>query len=148
MFKICNKCKVTKNLSFFYADKSKKLNVDSRCKECAKSARKEHYRQNKQESDTVSKKYYNKNREEILKYKIEYNKKNKQRLNEARKLLFEKRPERRIASNLRSRLSIALKNNQKTGSAVQDLGCSFEELKQHLESKFQPGMTWENYGRN
>jgi hypothetical protein len=23
-----------------------------------------------------------------------------------------------------------------------------EELKKHLESKFQPGMSWDNYGRN
>jgi hypothetical protein len=30
---------------------------------------------------------------------------------------------------------------------VRDLGCSVEELKTHLESKFQTGMTWENWGR-
>lgn len=39
-----------------------------------------------------------------------------------------------------------LKKNRKTGSAVRDLGCSIKELKQRLESQFQPGMTWDNYG--
>lgn len=39
-----------------------------------------------------------------------------------------------------------LKNNQKTGSAVSDLGCSVSDFKQYLESKFQLGMNWENYG--
>jgi hypothetical protein len=27
------------------------------------------------------------------------------------------------------------------------LGCSIPELKQYLESKFQPGMSWENHGK-
>lgn len=42
---------------------------------------------------------------------------------------------------------MAMKKNSKHGSAVRDLGCSIEEFKTHLESKFQHGMTWENYGR-
>jgi hypothetical protein len=29
---------------------------------------------------------------------------------------------------------------------VKDLGCSIAELRLHLETKFQPGMSWENYG--
>lgn len=47
---------------------------------------------------------------------------------------------------LRSRFRLALKNNQKTGSAVKDLGCSITELKQYLEAQFQSGMTWDNHG--
>jgi len=46
---------------------------------------------------------------------------------------------------LRTRLSAAVKNNQKTGSAVRDLGCSIKEFKSYLESRWQPGMTWENW---
>ena len=29
---------------------------------------------------------------------------------------------------------------------MSDLGCTIPELKQYLESKFQEGMTWENWG--
>jgi len=54
----------------------------------------------------------------------------------------------RLALNLRSRLYAAIKNNQKTGSAVRDLGCSIEELKIHLESKFVEGMSWANHTTN
>ncbi len=50
-----------------------------------------------------------------------------------------------IRRTLRRRLHHALKGNAKTGSAVRDLGCSIDELKLHLESKFKPGMTWENH---
>jgi hypothetical protein len=34
----------------------------------------------------------------------------------------------------------------KSKSAVQLLGCSIEELKKHLESKFYEEMSWDNYG--
>lgn len=52
----------------------------------------------------------------------------------------------KLSDILRSRLNKAIKNNQKAGSAVADLGCSIEELKIHLESQFQEGMSWGNYG--
>jgi len=53
----------------------------------------------------------------------------------------------RLKGCLRARLVTALKRNQKVGSAVKDLGCTIPELRTHLESLFQPGMTWENWGR-
>jgi hypothetical protein len=56
-----------------------------------------------------------------------------------------KDPIYKLGLALRSRLNNAIRNNQKKGSAVRDLGCSIAELKQHLESLFQPGMTWENW---
>ena len=53
----------------------------------------------------------------------------------------------KLAKNLRTRLYYALKGiGFKRGSSVHDLGCSLDELKLHLESLFQPGMTWKNYG--
>lgn len=51
----------------------------------------------------------------------------------------------RLKSILRSRLNNVIKNNYKSGSFVADLGCSVEFLKQYLESKFKPGMTWKNH---
>ena len=53
----------------------------------------------------------------------------------------------KLRNNLRIRLYKALKNDQKVGSAVSDLGCTIEELKKYLESQFKPGMTWENWSR-
>jgi uncharacterized protein YxeA len=53
----------------------------------------------------------------------------------------------RLSKLLRNRVYIAIQNNQKVGSAVRDLGCSIDELKKHLESKFHPEWGWENYGR-
>lgn len=53
----------------------------------------------------------------------------------------------KLQQNLRKRLTSALKGNYKTGSAVKDLGCSVEEFKIYLESKWELGMSWDNYGR-
>ena len=51
----------------------------------------------------------------------------------------------KLSHNLRARLHSAIKGNYKVGSAVKDLGCTVEELKQYLESKFQSGMSWDNW---
>jgi len=51
----------------------------------------------------------------------------------------------KLSKALRSRLYNALQGNFKNGSAVRDLGCSIDELKIYLESKFQSGMTWDNW---
>lgn len=50
-----------------------------------------------------------------------------------------------MAHNLRKRLNKLLKFNGK--SHIVNLGCSVEQLKKYLESKFQVGMTWDNYGK-
>jgi hypothetical protein len=53
----------------------------------------------------------------------------------------------KLARNIRSRFRLALKGHYKTGSAVKELGCSIEEFKVYLESKFEPWMNWTNYGK-
>jgi hypothetical protein len=55
-------------------------------------------------------------------------------------------PNFRLARLLRSRITKVIKKEKRNGSAVRDLGCTLEELRAHLESKFQPGMSWENHG--
>ena len=52
----------------------------------------------------------------------------------------------KIKANLRTRFNNAIKRGQKAGSAINDLGCSIEEFKVYIESKFEPWMNWDNYG--
>lgn len=73
---------------------------------------------------------------------------NREKFYAARKLREARRKDdvnHRLAGNLRKRLGRAIRIGSKSGSAVRDLGCSIEELKRYLESRFQPGMTWENW---
>lgn len=53
----------------------------------------------------------------------------------------------KLRRRLRGELRQAIKNNQKTGSGVRDLGCTVEQLKFYLEGKFKSGMSWDNWSR-
>jgi hypothetical protein len=55
----------------------------------------------------------------------------------------------RLARNMRHRIIYALRlaKTKKENTTTTLLGCSIIELKQHLESKFSPTMSWENYGK-
>jgi hypothetical protein len=50
----------------------------------------------------------------------------------------------RMRSNTHKRL--AQHNSQKLLGSLEIYGCTIPELRSHLESQFQPGMTWDNYG--
>jgi len=52
----------------------------------------------------------------------------------------------KILHNLRRRLLKVLKQNKKFGHTIELVGCSLDNLKQHLEKQFKPGMNWNNYG--
>jgi len=71
----------------------------------------------------------------------------KDEINERDKFRYANDIQYRLKVVLRKRLWHALKKNQKTGSAVEDLGCTIEEFKIYLESKFQSGMSWTNMGK-
>ena len=59
-------------------------------------------------------------------------------------------PDLQIKNTLRVRVISAVKKQQtKKANQTQELiGCTTDHLRQHLESQFKPGMTWENRGYN
>ncbi len=82
-----------------------------------------------------------------------FTEKHRKKLGEASKLAWNnpnrKRMDKindRLSHLLRTRLNHAIKGNYRNGSAIRDMGCRIEELKQYLQSKFKEGMTWENRG--
>jgi hypothetical protein len=109
-----------------------------------------------------SKRYYNRHRERILEETKEkrhnYYYENKEKVLEQQNKYTKKRRkedvEYRILLACRGRIRQALKNNKKSNKTKELIGCSLDELKKHLESKFYPQelpnalrmMTWSNYG--
>jgi len=53
----------------------------------------------------------------------------------------------RLRRTLSARVRVAVKNNsgKKAFGSIYLLGCSIAHARQHLESQFLPGMTWENH---
>lgn len=92
-----------------------------------------------------SKKYYQTNKEQRLEYSKKYFSSNKEKQYNYKKKKKSEDINFRILENLRSRLSNALKGRIKN-STIEELGCSIEEFKIHLEKQFDENMTWENYG--
>jgi hypothetical protein len=54
---------------------------------------------------------------------------------------------RALGSALRCRMRAVLRGESASAGMLELLGCSLTQLRQHLEVRFQPGMTWENWGR-
>lgn len=52
----------------------------------------------------------------------------------------------RLATRLRSDLHCAIKRNWRTGSFIDGLGCTIDQLRLYLEQQFTPKMKWSNWG--
>lgn len=129
-------------------------------KEKISKYKKENYEKNKKEILKKQKEYYFKTHEKQLKYRKEYRENNKEKMSQYKKEWAKKNKDKiknrfeklrkqtqyRIAHNIRSRITLALKNNHKSKRTFELIGCTIEELKKHLEKQFKPGMNWDNYG--
>ena len=136
--KVCNMC--DKDLSIkenFYKNSSAKDGYRNICKDCI---------------SLQGEQYYKRNVDRILAHKKEYRKNNKEVVSATVGKYLKKRklsdPLFKLTCNIRSLVqkSITSSGKKKSSKTVALLGCDFEFFKQHLETQFQPGMTWDNYG--
>jgi hypothetical protein len=167
--KSCSKCKIEKEFTLFHKSSRNKCGYRSQCisceneyKEVNKDKRREYdknrirdkeksinyYILNKERIISKSKEYYENNKESKLEYQKEYNKNNK----ESRNLYLNERrkndPLFKLITNVRNLIynSFYYNGYSKNSKTEELLGCSFEELKEYLESKFEPWMNWDNRG--
>ena len=108
----------------------------------------QYYLLNKESIISKSKEYYENNRESKLEYQKNYNKINKDKRNAYLSERRQNDPLFRLITNVRNLIynSFYYNGYSKNSKTEELLGCSFEELKQHLESKFEPWMNWDNRG--
>lgn len=160
--KQCAMCKDFKKFEEFNKCKRANLGLHNHCKECQKQYRRDWYLKNREQEISKASKYsksvsgkecrqrsYTKNREKLL----ERNRKARATPHArklagiARKKIYENNVSFRMSVNLRSRIRTALKNNTKSESSNKLLGCSLDDFKKYMESKFVDGMNWKNYGQ-
>lgn len=112
------------------------------------------YYKNNTSKVNIKKEIYNiTNKEKIKNQRSKHFQENKNKIKESRREYYKNYymnkyntdPHFKIKVNLRNRLNMAIKKELKTGSAVKNLGCSIEEFKIYLESKFEKDMNWDNW---
>jgi hypothetical protein len=139
-----------------------------------KEKQKLYYEMNKEKIKEREKRYREENKEKILQKKKEYREQNKDKLKQYREENKERLKEYRQTNkekllqkekeykNKRKKNDPLYKLKYVTRTAICNsfkkntfkkltkteliLGCTFEEFKLHLESKFESWMTWDNYG--
>jgi hypothetical protein len=125
---------------------------------------KKRYASNKQEYLRQQREYRVKNADAIRERRRRYRQRNASKIKVAKqiyaannkdkiaKALANRRannPIARMANSMRRSIRRYLDAGQKGEmSSFEIIGCSKDDLRKHLESKFRDGMTWQNYGKH
>ncbi len=110
------------------------------------------HKKNKEYKNTRQKYYYNQNKEKVIARQKKFYELNKEKVT---KRIYNRHRERlqtdevyklKISIRQLIRSSFRRKNKNKCDKTINILGCSFEEFKNYIQSKFDDKMSWENYG--
>ena len=131
--KRCPRCHEWKPFSEYYNDRHKRNGCSTCCKQCVC------LRANQWTTD---------NPEKRKEYMRKYRERNGARINERRRARRNNNPQMRLARNIGTAMRDTLKHH-KAGRPWESLvGYTEDDLRRHLEAQFQPGMTWDNYGKD
>lgn len=163
--KKCSKCENT-DIGLFSKNKSSSDGLRSVCKICSRKYGVSYYDTNKIELTNQHKEYrldsknklkissknkiwYSNNADNVKKRTSVYAKSNRDMYRKYQRNYYANNKDNFsyiYGSRLRTRIWNALKGKARNKHMSELIGCSWEDLKIHLESLFQPSMTWNNYG--
>ena len=136
--KQCNKCNADEWYVYSYCSPY--------CAPCGRRRSKRWSKENHERKLETDRQWRANNREHHRTYSRKWREENLERHNAYFRNRYNEDIEYRLTSLLRTRINMAIKANQKNGSAVQDLGCSIAAFKLYIENQFEDGMSWDNHG--
>jgi hypothetical protein len=131
MEKECCGCKLTKSIEDFSKRNDSPIGTASHCKICIRIKSKLHYINNRQKR-LLRCSTYQKSHRKL--YRDNYNKN------------YKHNPEFKLRHNISRRILLAVSRQRikKSNKSIKLLGCSIDDYKKYLESKFKEGMSWNN----
>lgn len=136
-----NREEILKKGRVYWASNKKELNQKQR----------EYYYSNRELIIKRNKEYYKNHIEACRKRSSEYRKNNKKKINKLHREYYHNKekfnPFHRLNKNIRYWIWFSLKNKKEDKHTEDILGYKIiPDLKKHIESQFQSGMSWDNYG--
>jgi len=140
---VCKTCKANQAKKYKGRYSERKKEYREQNKDHIRAYQKRRYRDNREKLLEQSQQRYQRNAMKICERTNRYRENNKERYREYRRA-WQKR--NRLICSVRRGIWGCLAGKQKSCRSAEYLGCSVEELWNHLESLFREGMTRENYG--
>ena len=134
--KLCTTCWKVRPLSIFYKNKIRKTGISNKCQICSSAAGKKYESTHREKRNERVRQWVKENPEKAREKSRKSSKKSRSTTRG------------RLRGNLSSAIWLSLKGESKRGHRWEYLvGYSVDQLKRHLEKLFEPGMSWENYGK-
>lgn len=141
-----------------YGKKHREQNLEKERERCNNYYKKnrlkrlEYFSENKDKKNEYAKKYYELNKDVVSEKYKKYYQDNKNNIAEKRKQYYNYRVENDPLFKLKKQIKGLIRDSlrslgiKKSNRTHEILGCSIEEFKLYLESKFEPWMNWGNKG--
>ena len=142
--KRCPKCGIEKSSDDFNKHKANLSGLQSYCRTCQQKLIRVWRENNADQVKQQHQHYREAHREQRREYNRQWREKNRHYWRDYQNERLRTDTSYRLRNYIGAAIRKAIRKNRK--SAFNILGYTVDELRQHLESLFQPGMSWENYG--
>ncbi len=143
--RMCSRCGTTKPSSEFHKSSTAKDGLCSHCKSCERERKAKYRSENKEKIRAQGQAQYAANPEKRRDSHRRWAKRNPEKLKEIKRR-YRQSAKGKVEANIRGYIHKTIKKGYKYKPTFEALGYTPGELIQHLEKRFLPGMTWDNYG--